>query len=122
MPVTYHIDLGREIVFSTATGRVTDAELWAHQDQLRADPRFRPHFRQLFEVRAVDQVEVTVEGVRRLAARNPFGAGAKRAAVADHAVVFGLARMFELLTDRTPDEMQVFTDMTEARQWLELDE
>jgi hypothetical protein len=35
-------------------------------------------------------------------------------------VAFGLARMFELLTDQRPHDFRVFTTMPDARQWLGL--
>jgi hypothetical protein len=57
-----------------------------------------------------------------MAAWNPFGSGAKRAFVADRQILYGYARMFEILTeDRTQDECRVFTEIDEARKWLGLD-
>jgi hypothetical protein len=123
MPATYHIDRERQIVFSTGSGILTDADAIAHQERLRADPLFQPHFRQLLDSRGVEQFELTTECIRRLAERNPFGTGAKRAFVADRAIMYGFARMFEMLTDgRTQDEFRVFTDMVEALAWLGLDD
>ena len=32
--------------------------------------------------------------------------------------VFGMARMYQLLTDDSPDELQIFRKMDDALQWL----
>jgi hypothetical protein len=121
MSATYRIDPERQIVFSTGTGCLTDADMFAHQDRLRADPLFQPHFRQLLDSREVEKFEITPECIRRMARTNPFGDGAKRAFVADRALMYGYARMFEMLTDaHTQDEFRVFTDIAEALKWLGL--
>jgi hypothetical protein len=120
MPATYRIDTNAEIVFSTASGVVTDTEILAHQDSLRVDPNFRPHFRQLLDFRAVTKVDATPATVRQLAENNPFGQGARRAAVVERAVVFQDIRTF-LRFNRNPDEFQIFFNMDSARKWLALD-
>jgi hypothetical protein len=122
MPATYHIDTYNQVVFSTATGCFTDADIFGHDDRLRADPLFQPHFCQLLDGRGVEVVGITAEGVRRMAEWNPFGGGAKRAFVADRQIMYGYARMFEILSeDRTQNECRVFTDIDEARKWLGLE-
>jgi hypothetical protein len=121
MPATYRIDPDREIVFSIYSGHLTDVDVLGHQDRLRADGLFQPHFRQLFDSLNVETVEVGVETIRKLAQGNPFGTGARRAMVTDNALIFGYTRMFEILVglDR-PDEFDLFSDMAEARSWLGL--
>src|SRR5262249_35847803 len=112
----------KQVVFSTATGCFTDADIFGHDDRLRADPLFQPHFRQLLDGRGIEVVGITAEGVRRMAARNPFGDGAKRAFVSDRQIMYGYARMFEILSeDRTQNECRVFTEIDEARKWLGLE-
>jgi hypothetical protein len=51
---------------------------------------------------------------------NPFWAGARRALVITNDVLFGMARMYQLLKDESPDELQIFRNMDEALQWLGL--
>lgn len=121
MPATIEIDTENGIVFMTVTGTLTDAEMLAIQAAARADPRFQPHFRRLADMRGVDKVELTVDGIRKLAGRNISGPGGKRAIVATQALVYGFSRMFEMLTDTGADDTRVFTDIAEARKWLGLD-
>jgi hypothetical protein len=121
MPSSYRIDADAKIVFSDHHGCLTDGDLLEHLDGLCADRTFESHFRQLADFRGVTSSEVTVEMVRHLATRNPFGAGARRAGVAESLTLFGLLRMFEMLTERSANEVEVFTDFDAARKWLGLD-
>jgi len=80
---------------------------------------------QLFLLNNVSKVELTSEGTRLLADRNPFGERSKRAIVVEPeaVAVFGMMRMFQLLTDNHPDELRVqFNHESEARAWLGLSE
>jgi hypothetical protein len=119
MPSSYRIDADAEIVFSDHHGCLNNDDLLAHLNELRADPNFKPHFRQLADFHLVTRTEVTVDMVRYLATRNPFSAGARRAGVADGQLLYGLLRMFEMLA--AGNEVQVFTDLGAARKWLGLD-
>jgi hypothetical protein len=40
------------------------------------------------------------------------------ALVADAEVLYGMARMYEALTERVPTESQVFRELEQAREWL----
>lgn len=119
MPAAYTIDPVRRVVFSRAWGILTDEDLLEHQRQLKADPAFDPSFNQLFDFRCVTESQLTGEGVRQLARRNAFGAHAKRVFVVLSPVMYGMMRMFEILTSDDPDELQVqVSQIDEAYQWL----
>jgi hypothetical protein len=122
VPVSYRIDTTRGVVLSTATGVVTDLELIAHKERLRADPAFQPWFRQLFDFSGATENQVTGRGVRELAASPALGKGSKRALVVRDVSGFGLARMFQTLRDEQPDEsIAIFPDVATARVWLGLE-
>jgi len=53
-----------------------------------------------------------------MAKLNPFGPGARRAVVVTNDVVFGMARMYQILTDESSDELQIFRNMDDALRWL----
>ncbi|OAI47559.1 hypothetical protein AYO43_04275 [Nitrospira sp. SCGC AG-212-E16] len=97
---------------------MTDRELLAHVRALTADPRFAPHFRQLVDLRDVTDLQVAASTIREMLRLNPFGAGAWRALVVTKDEVFGMARMSQLLTDESPDELQIFRKLDDALQWL----
>jgi hypothetical protein len=95
-----------------------DRELLAHVRILTADPRFARDFRQLADLRDVTDVQITASTIREMVKLNPFGAGARRAVVVTNDVVFGMARMYQILTDESPDELQIFRKVDDALQWL----
>ena len=121
MPAEYKIDKMLGVVFSAAHGIVTDKEAHSHQDKLRNDPDFDPGFSQLFDFILVTQAELSVDAIHYLAERNPFGLGSKRAFVAPSDLMYGLSRMFQILTIEHQGELSVFRDMDEARKYLSLE-
>ncbi len=120
MPTTYRLDVANWVVYSRAWGAVTDEELAAHSRALKADPRFQPDFLQLQDVVDMSEPLVSAEGLRRVAALNPFGKGARRAVLVASNVAFGLARMHEFLRGGSADELQVFRNRAAALGWLGL--
>lgn len=118
MPCAYTIDLTRSLVLSRGWNTVTDRELLAHVRTLTADPRFARNFRQLADLRDVTDVQVTAPTIREMARLNPFGPGARRAVVVTSDVVFGMARMYQILADESSDELQIFRNVDDALRWL----
>jgi hypothetical protein len=121
VPVSYRIDRERRIVFTEASGVLTDSDVLGFEQKLQDDPEFEPDFRQLADCRAIDEVGVTREGVEEASSRSPFSRGSRRALVVGSDVAFGMARMFENLRHETRDEIRVFREAEEARRWLGLD-
>ena len=118
MPVSYTIDLALALVLSRAWGVVTGDAFLAHAHALAADPRFHPAFRQLADLRGVTRGTVGRAAILQLASLSPFGHGARRAIVAPSPLAYGLSRMFEILREPFPDEMQGCHSLTEACAWL----
>ena len=118
MPCGYTIDLARSLVLSRGWDLVTDRELLAHVRTLTSDPRFARDFRQLVDLRDVTDVQITVSTIRDMVRLNPFGAGARRAVVITSDVVFGMARMYQILSDDSPDELLIFRKIDDALRWL----
>jgi len=118
MSSSFTVDPARSLVLSRGWGPLTSADLTQYARLLADDPRFRPDFCQLCDLREVTEVRVGASGIREVAALNPFGAGARRAVVVGSDVVFGLARMYQMLTESSPDEVEIFRDLDEALRWL----
>ncbi len=97
---------------------MADRELLAHVRALTAYPRFARNFHQLIDLRDVSDVQITASCIREMVRLNPFWAGARRAVVVTNDVVFGMARMYQILSDESPDELQIFREMDDALQWL----
>lgn len=122
MAITYRIDPRLRIILTTAHGILTDDELLAHKQRLVRDPAFEPDMVELSDVRGVDELAVTPEGIRRFVEQDREDADRfgdyKLAIVASQDVVFGMARMYATLTEANLSTVGVFRDMEEARAWL----
>lgn len=123
MPIDYRIDSTLGIVFTTATGTLTNQELIAHKRRLQEDPAFRAGMGQLSDVRGVDRLDVTTDGVVQFAQHDATHAGtlerSKLAIVATEDVIFGMARMYPTRTSSHRPNVGVFRSLDEATAWLE---
>lgn len=123
MPISYTIDRQRNLVLTTATGVLTDEELLDHKRELIADPEFEPGMKELSDVRGIERLDVSPAGVRRLVALDQehvdrLGQDYRLAIVAPADASFGTARMYQMLTEANVENIGVFRDMDEAKDWL----
>ncbi|MDH3206648.1 MAG: hypothetical protein OEO79_08550 [Gemmatimonadota bacterium] len=123
MAIRYEIDEERSIVMTTATGRLTDAELLAHKEALLADPRFRPGMKELSDIRGVEDLDVSPEGVMAAASfdsrNSPVLETHRLGLLVSTDLVFGMARMYEMRTDGNTGGVKVFRSEEEAMLWLD---
>ena len=117
MPVTYHIDVARRLVISHATGRLTDADLQQHQQQLQQEPAFDPTFCQLVDWTGVTALGLTAAGLRHRVAGSIFQPGTPRAIAVSHPVLYGFARMIQILQSFRGGNLRVFRELTAAQAW-----
>ena len=123
MAVAYRVIEALNAVVVTCTGTVTDDEFLAHRSELDADPRARPGYLLLVDLRPAEAIEISAAAFRQDAdadVSSPQRRGARVAIVAPKTAAFGLARMFEILHDEGPQEVMVFRTMPEAEEWLGL--
>jgi hypothetical protein len=122
MPADYVIDAEHRIVYSRAWGELTEADVLVHRQRLKTDPRFDPAFRQLADFSGVTRLALTYASVNALASSDPWHFDARRAFVAPADVVFGMARMYEMLLGEQKSNIAVFRRAEEAERWLRIDE
>ena len=120
MPASYKIAAARGLVFTTGSGVLTDDDCYGHVSALSTDPLFNPSMDQLADLTQVTEVRLTASAIHRMAERNPFGEGSRRAFVVSDDVAFGMARMYEILTSDHAHDVTVFHDLAKARAWLGL--
>jgi hypothetical protein len=122
VPISYQIDEARGLVLTTATAVLTDADILGLKARLLADSRWSPGMRELADVRAIDRLEVTAVGVRRMAGHDAAVGPAIRsyrlAIVVPRDEVYGMARMYQMLTESAVPHVGVFRDLAEAEAWL----
>jgi hypothetical protein len=121
LPATYKIDPQRKLVVTRLWDPVTEAEVHAHNQQLRTDPLFDPTFRQLADMYDVSEVLVSTDVVRETAHDQFFTPGVRRAFVAHTDGCYGMARMFALHAETLGQVIGVFRDIKPAEEWLGLE-
>ncbi len=122
MPFSYEIVPSMRLVLNKAAGVVTAEDLIVAVQQIGQHPDFQPDFNQFYDLTGVDDFQMSSAGVRQLAAANPFGKGSRRALLCAKDLVFGMARMYQMLTDDRDDEFFVSKNIDEALNWLEVSE
>jgi hypothetical protein len=103
MPVEFQLDAPNRIVRTRAWGHLTDADLLAHQGQMRAllkDGILDSTWAQVYDTTGAENLDgVTTRGLERLAQGLPWPDGSLMVIVTSGVLQFGLARMFELAAD-----------------------
>lgn len=120
MPCHYVIHKQQRLVVSTGSGRVTFAEMKAHQCQLLNDPDFNPEFNQLADGTAVTALELSVDEAKELARRTLFSATSRRAFVASSPAIYGMMRLVGSYHEmsKAPSNICAFYDLPSALNWL----
>jgi hypothetical protein len=123
MALNYVVRKKDRLVLSSGSGRVTWSDIKELQDQSKTDPNFDPEFNQLVDLRAVTHIEMSTEQTRVLARRMIFSFTSKRAFIVPNTTVFGVIRMWEIVTELSdnPSQIRVFHDLPSALKWLGLE-
>jgi hypothetical protein len=67
----------------------------------------------------VTDADVSTDDIRRMADHTVFTRGARRALVVGRTLVYGLTRMFQIITGARAGDIEIFTDRAEAELWLD---
>lgn len=117
MAANYRIDPERRLMMITLAGRVTGDELDAFSERVRHDPAYDPAWAALVDASEMNPAGLSTQALRARAAvprRNPT----RVAIVAPADVVFGLARMFQMMSEGRGNHIEVFRGMDDALAWL----
>lgn len=126
MPITYRIDKELGVVFSTATGILTDSGLLRHKDRVVNDPDFCDGLVELADMRSMERFVLAPESIESFAAKDLVLSDRLKnyrlAIVVKGEYLFGMALQYKALTEPTVPGVEVFRDMEKARAWLGLEE
>jgi hypothetical protein len=121
--IHFRLDPARRVRIATFAGRVDDDELMgAYRAQL-ATPDYDPSWDDLADLTGVEQLDVSATALRDLTSLfsgvDALGNPTRLAIIAPGDLGYGLGRMYEMMRDGAPEEVQVFRDMAEALAWLD---
>lgn len=127
MPITSLFKQTEKLVVVVHVGVILDDEFLLYYQNLFQDDRFDKSHNLLVDLRRADSAIRTPEALREFAGiASAHYAGAetstKVAVVASQDVSFGLARMYEVFSNKVPWEFVVFRSADAALAWLGLPE
>jgi hypothetical protein len=122
MSIKVNVDESRELVEIVFAGEVTKSEFIELMDRYFREPSSAFPLGP-FDLSDVTGVDVAAESVRDAARRageyvDSRLDGGKLAIVAPRDLLFGMARMYEILRGDSPVEVRVFREREEAESWL----
>ena len=120
-PITFEVDHAHRIRRAIYRGVITEPILLGAYEELISDPGYDLTLNDLVDMRAVSRLEVGPDAVRQLVdlfAHPGAGATNRCAIVAATDHIFGMARMYELLSSNSTEQIHVFRDIESAEQWL----
>ncbi len=119
MSIGYSLDSETGVVFLRAWGQLTDAELRALSEALATDPRFRPEFRVVADLRPITRDSVSPQFLRQ-GFRSAFHPTARRAVVVAAPEPYGMARLYARTANLQEEALALFPDLPPAFAWLGL--
>jgi hypothetical protein len=120
MPITIAVDREQPLVTTTVWGDVTYEEIQSHlseEEHLRATG-----YPELIDAMAAsttlssDEVRALVNRTHDMLREAPFG---PTAIASDNDVVYGMARMYQILAERDGISIGVFRSVADAERWLQ---
>ncbi len=121
MPVTYHIDKAQKTIHTACTGYVDYEEVIDHFRVLAQDPECPDRLNVLLDLTDLatppnaDQLMGVSDAIGRAQDRVQFDACA---IVAPKDLLFGVSRVFEVLTEGKFRITRTFRQLNEAEEWL----
>lgn len=128
MPFFSHIEDELDLHYVRVEGDVDLEDVIRFQDELIGKATETEGMDALYDLSAVERLDVTREGIadirERSRLRREIAAPGRLAIVAPTDLSFGLARMYVMMAERAdePRELAVFRDRGEAASWLGLPE
>jgi len=121
MPVTYVIDSSKKVIRTTCSAPLQFEEVIHHFRELKEDPACTGRLDVLLHVSDIDlipkgdQLMAVSAEVRALRKKVQFGACG---IVAARDAIFGMMRVFEVLSGEYFGAIRVFRESAEAERWL----
>ena len=123
--IRFRVDAAHRVRIAEFLGVVDDDELLGSYGRLVDEPGYDPTLDDLVDMRRIERLEVSSTALRRMvemfAPLVPRDPPTRLAIVAPKDHVYGLSRMYEMLSTDTPEEIRVFREYDPAVKWLGLD-
>ena len=125
MPLRYSVHPERRCVVVACSGRVQLVDVLGYIHALARDPAFRPGMDELIDYSGAESYDLSPGDVYQVIdADNRYRPSlriGRTAFVAPQDHVYGMIRMYEMLSDVETGAIRVFRSLAEACRWLEIE-
>ena len=125
MPVTYKISPELNVAYMKAWGNVSVDEILTAGVKMFTDTQWENGLNILIDYRDTQEFAIKAEDVKKVVQQDrqnePLFDKSKCAIVANTDLIFGISRMWEILSEDINIPRMVFRDINDARIWLGLD-
>jgi len=126
MPIEYHVDHGRRLVLISASGKLTEEDIFNYRRKVWSLPDVRG-FNELVDASKLEEISsLTIEKISELAKlsakMDDNTISTKLAIVASDTFLYGMGRLYEAFRTVNPKstkKVSVFRTMQEAIEWIE---
>jgi hypothetical protein len=131
VPIRYDVHESERLLFGVGSGLVSNADLRSTMIRVLRDSRFDLSLNELWDFRECSPDDVSFDGLFQVVKgatlvlgllTDPSTPRARCAVIVATQEQFGLARMYQSLSERLHLETEVFHDPESARRWLGLSE
>ena len=119
MSIFYSINPAKHLVHAVAGKIMTPDCIRGFRASLRQDSMLGSRYSLLVDLRTIESVQIASDEIRLLTRSPVLSEHSKRALVADSSLVFGMSRMYQMLSARDA-AFKVFDAMDAANDWLGL--
>ena len=125
MAIDTTVDKRRRLVIRVAHGEINAEQVLASIQETLNHPDYGPGFKSLTDLRGI-KASGNVDDVkavgRMIVEQGPKLTGGRAAVVVSDMLSYGMMRMLQGYTGKSPLEIRVFYDIDEAKDWLDVDE
>lgn len=125
MSILYRIFPGKKVAYIKASGIINVDEIIIEGARMFAETEWQNGFNILCDYRAITEFDLSNEDIKMIADRDkvhePIFDKSKCAVVATSDLIFGLSRMWEIISEDTSLTTMIFRDIRKAIDWLEID-
>ncbi|MDH5425056.1 MAG: hypothetical protein OEY29_08695 [Gammaproteobacteria bacterium] len=118
MPVQYKIYPEDELIIVSYSGDLKITEILEARSAIVQDADFNSLFNVLDDIREVVESSIHFSDLEAIAGKSAVQTGVKRALVAESDFQFGMARMYQLLSEASGYAFKVFRVYDEALLWI----
>ena len=126
MPLKYKIVPDLKFVYIKASGEITVDEIMMAGAKIFTDREWVNGFHILCDYRETTALNLTSGDIRKIIKQDinnsPLFDKSKFAVVADKDLIFGLSRMWEILSENNPIQTMVFRDISDAHRWVDMED